>query len=208
MHNWGYIFVGADAQLCQWSCSALESAIYTLPNQGRRDSHRVPISGKYYVYPLPSTLNCNGTVSAVRFCWRKSAHITTSTEEPVFRLLMLNQTGQFFNIAHIIPVHSRPTDQMCTCRSNKYVDYRCCNCSINITDQFHLPAPNFAFGIIPSSSVTLFAFTSRYKIQHYWQNTTTELWSPSEGNTISVASMRMLTDRAPILIQFLISKYI
>lgn len=120
-----------------------------------------------YIYPLPSSLNCKGTVSAVRYCYYYNFNDEVGNELPVFTLLTLKriESSLNFTITDAIGVFSTPSFQICTRRY-------CCDSSRLIpTDRFGLPAPNFAFGIVPSFQVLLLGYDEdvypEYLVEHY-----------------------------------------
>ncbi len=114
---------GTNAQLYQWSCSALNTSTNrnTLPDLRYGDDENVAsirgglLPSDLDIYPVPSTLNCSGTVSAVEYCYAGlRSDVTYGTNHPVFTLLTLEQNGLTFRITGMISVHSTPTDQKCT----------------------------------------------------------------------------------------------
>lgn len=205
---------GTDALPYQWSCSALDTVRngYFLPGLPYVDDPDGFVANNsidflpsatalLYIYPLPSSLNCSGTVSAVRYCYFDDNEL--GTERPIFTLLTLEQNGVFFNITYLTRVFSTPTAQICTGTSGS--QYCCDSYTLRIMDQFHLPASNFAFGIIPASSVLLLGFNQvvnpEYVVEHYRETPSTF----ETGATIEVGSS--VTDRALRLFQFFIGKY-
>lgn len=199
---------GIDAEFYRWMCSTLENNHYLLPEltEGGDDlvefvtsnalSGVVPSLAGAYIYPLPSTLNCNGRVSAVRYCYFDSEF---GTEKLIFTLLTLRQNGQNFMITDAIDIHSECTG------------YYCCNISrLNIMDQFRLPAPNFAFAIVPSSvDVLLIGYNGdiypQYLVQHYRGQLQVAPIPLEIGSTISVGNIT--SDEALRVFQFIISKF-
>ena len=105
-------------------------------------------------------------------------------------------------------VHSTPTSQICSSGSVPILgtfQYCCDMLMLDTLDQFPLPAPNFAFGIARSGSVTLLNFNGndfpQYEVDQYiiWR-----LRTPlTVGSTITANSQIGYTLR---LFQFVISK--
>ena len=159
------------------------------------------LSNVVYIYPVPSTLNCSGTVSAVQYCYSVSSG-ALGTEREVFTLLTLQQNGLNFVVSSVITVRSTPTGQICT-RGFLGIQYCCDIMALNPMDQFDLPAVNFAFGIIPEDSLLTFNTASfpQFVAEHYRQQETTV----AVGDTITFSG-NTLTDRAFRLVQFFISK--
>ena len=161
------------------------------------------LSDVAYIYPVPPTLNCSGTVSAVQFCYVLSGVL--GTEREIFTLLTLGQSGLNFVVSSVIPVSSTPTEQICT--SALFLGQFCCDVMLlNSMDQFDLPAANFAFGIISEGSLLAFntAFFPQFIAEHYRLEDATL----AVGDNITVnISQSILTDRALRLVQFSISKF-
>ncbi len=88
-----YGATGVEAQMYEWSCSPLDASNnrYTLPDLRYGDDENVAsirggllLSG-LDIYPVPSTLNCSGTVLAVEFCYTGlRSNVTYGTNYPVF----------------------------------------------------------------------------------------------------------------------------
>ena len=165
---------------------------------------RVSSSSNIYVYPIPSTLNCNGTVTALRYCYNANI-FQLGTEQLVFTLLTLEESGPSFTISDVISVRSTPTLQICT---GILFIITCCDLwTLDVVKQFPLPTMDFAFGVAASDSVTLLSFSSfsQYRVEQYIQGTET-LGSLAVGSTITVNSDSMTTSSTLRLFQFVISK--
>ena len=127
-----------------------------------------------YVYSIPSTeLNCTGTITVVDYRIRNdSIDNAPKNGYLVFNLSTLYQSGSFFTVNDSIPVNSMPNRMKCMGSGNNNMDnYYCCDMMrLNGTDQFQLPAENFAFGIttpFPMSPPNLQRFVSMYKLKHF-----------------------------------------
>ena len=208
---------GTDAQY-EWSCSALDNQ-YALPDlgglvedDGRVQANQLTLRGSsssnIYVYPIPSTLNCNGTVTALRYCYNAN-NFQLGTEQLVFTLLTLEESGPSFTISDVISVRSTPTSQICTGTFLVFTGQYCCDLwTLDVVKQFPLPTMDFAFGVAASDSVTLLSFSSfssQYRVEQYIQGTET-LVSLAVGSTITVNSDSMTTSSTLRLFQFVISK--
>jgi hypothetical protein len=208
-----HLTTGTNA-LYQWSCSKLDSNnSYSLPgleifdDQDVADSTRsetlgIILRNEVNIFPLPPTLNCGGTVSAVRYCYVSDQ---LGSEELVFTLLTLEHSGQNFTIRNVINVTSTPTEDICTAEQSGTYQFCCDTSQLAAENQFHLPAPNFAFATIPRSEGmfdgNLIVFRSQYVVEHYSKSK--NLVDATVGNTISVENRR----DAPLrLLKFLISK--
>ncbi len=161
-----YHYTGADA-LYEWSCSPLDASTnrFALPNLGDLTDENIAsiaenLDGLEFrnaaiVYPVPSTLNCSGTVSAVEYCYRGPVNdIVLGREYSVFTLLMLEQNGLNFTVDDIFDIRSIPTLEVCTERDLRGTIFQICCDSfpLDMTESFNLPtASNFAFGLIESS---------------------------------------------------------
>lgn len=160
--------VWVDAQLYEWSCSPLDvnSNHYTLPDLGYGDDENVASIGDHLagsddvdIYPVPSTLNCSGTVTALQFCYAGLVPVSDTgahqygVDHVVFTLLILEQTNLAFRILNLIEVRHIPTVLNCTDISN----YRyCCDIfHLDTADYFSLLEQNFAFGMVRTPSTTL-----------------------------------------------------
>ena len=168
------LFLGLSAQY-QWSCSPLLDTIgdrYRLPDLG--DGGVEDIAGillfpvvPSFIYPIPSTLNCSGTVTAVQYCYR-ARDIQLGRELLVFTLLTLQQSGLNFTITDVIPIRSTPMSDICTQSSILFMgtfQYCCDILSLDMLDSFLLPAENFAFGVQISSSVNLLGYNGFFPPQ-------------------------------------------
>lgn len=165
------------------------------------------ISSSYsrsYIYPVPNTeVNCSGTVNAVEYCYTGSQN-QFGTEQLVFTLSILNQSGSSITVINTKDVISTPNDGKCTLRSFSSIQYCCDVTSLSVADQFQLPASNFAFGItIPSSGVNLLGWSpSRYPdfiVNHYVED-----FPLTNGNTYMLNNI--VIDQAHRLLRFHISK--
>ena len=213
--------IGIEAQY-QWSCSPLDTANnqYRLPDLGIRDDGDVadisdrlfPSSTEVFIFPLPSSLSCGdgGTVISFQFCYQGS---NFGTEQSIFRLLVLQQSGSTFTITNTVLVRSTPTDQICTSRSILLVgtvSYCCDTFTLDMADQFSLPASNFAFGTIASGSNLFLAYNpgnndnSDLLVDHYRFNQGD--FDATEGSTFTVDNNDLMNDRSVRLLQFFISK--
>ena len=198
----------------QWSCSSLDTANnrYLLPDLDIGDDSDVAnligsITNEDYIFPVPSALNCGGTVSAIWYCYTGNS---IGREQSVFTLLTLQQNNLDFTITDVIPVRSTPTTEICTARSVLIVgtvQYCCDTLSLDMMDRFSLPAPNFAFGVLPEDSLLAYnsAFLSNFLVEHY-RFADSVIGTPTTGNTISLNTRA--SDRALRLLQFFISKLI
>ncbi len=213
---------GVDAELYEWSCSPLDASNghYTLPDLGNLDDADVAnisqdvevFDDGVDIYPVPSTLNCSGTVSAVEYCYAGLREdLTYETNHPVFTLLILEQTGLTFTITDMVDVYSMPTTQKCT--DSLPVDnssYRIC-CDSFVLDQFPLPAPDFAFGIAPASlAVSQIGYPvesfPEFRVELY-SLSTSDLDTPAVGDTFTLNdNTSRITNQTLRLLQFVISK--
>ena len=83
-----------------------------MANIGDRLTTLSPFSD-VYIFPLPFPLNCSGTVSALQYCYIGS---NLGTQQSVFTLLFLQQSGSNFTVTKRLPVSSTPTNMICTNR--------------------------------------------------------------------------------------------
>jgi hypothetical protein len=203
----------------EWSCSNLDSNnSYSLPDLeilndqqnvfNNRHSIVPTFRDELLVFPLPSTLNCGGTVSAVRYCY-SSFDFELGSEKLIFTLLTLEQNGQNFIIRNVINATSTPTVDICTEQDMDFEQRYCCDTlQLDAANKFNLPTPNFAFGIIGRADQLglgdLFTFdnNSPYEVEHYRPSSA----DVAVGNTISVGSLS--TDRQLTLSKFIISKFV
>ena len=114
-----------------------------------------------YVFPVPS-INCEGTVSAVRHCYGTEVD-RIGVPQFAFQLLTLEQNDLNFNITGIITVISTPRNEICTMRPPSRL-FCCDTFSLSEVDQFSLPTANliFAFGIVrTASTVDLLAYSEQ-----------------------------------------------
>ena len=208
----------------QWSCSPQPDAIgdrYHLPDLEYGDDEDVVKilrnltlieSGTSYIYPIPSTLNCSGTVTAVEYCYR-AVNSQLGREQLVFTLLTLQQSGLEFTITDVIPISSTPTSDICTLTSTyleslfsppQYII--CCDTlSLNMMDRFLLSAENFAFGVIAVNLLTYcVGIYPQFLVDHF-RYTQAEFSGPVIGDSITLTESNRGSDRALGLLQFFIS---
>ena len=156
-------------------------------------------AGETYIYPVPSTqVNCSGTVLAVEYCYKSSSR-QLGTEQPAFTLLTLEQNGLNFTVTDRIEVRTTPRPQICT--QVGQVTFCCDTTSLNMSDQFPLPAPSFAFGAIISTDISLLGFNDdAFEAIQY------QTIIPNEGHSFAVNESSLVTNKGLRLLQFHMSK--
>ena len=214
--------VDVIAGVCgQWSCSSLDSDTNTfaLPNLEFNDEDIVNMSEDFLadfavrIFPVPSTLDCGGTVVSVEHCYaRREDQVVFGAASLVSRLLILEQNDFDFSITDVIEVHSTPTAEKCTFFVNSVgIEFQvCCDTMpLNPTHQFLLPALNFSFGIVPVGNI----FTVRLNensfpelIADQYRFNITDLGSLTVGETLTPSDMDLSTSLALTILQFIISK--
>ena len=210
------MLLGTQAQY-QWSCSSLDTANnrHLLPDLGIRDDRDVAnialrlitSSTDVHIFPLPPSLNCSGTVSAVQYCYEGD---NLGTEQSIFTLLILQQSGTTFNITNTVLVRSTPSNPICTSQFRR-LTYCCDVLTLDVADQFSLPTTGFAFGTIASRENLFLAFNpssvvnSNLLVNHYRLNENN--FDTTEGSMFTVTS-DLMDDRTSRLLQFFISKSI
>ena len=215
--------IGVDAQLYEWNCSPQDfhNNHYTLPDLRYQDDPSVEngltkSDSNVNIFPLPSMLNCSGTVSAVKYNYAGyMGDITLGTDYHLFTLLTLKQNGTSFVITNAIDVHTTPSLLKCTDRHVGLLvgTFRFCSDTLYLdsNDHFSLPASNFAFGIVPKSSINQFRYNSKvfpeYRVEQYIFPVS-HLGIPAIGNTFKVNDSSKSLDKALRAFQFMISKYI
>ena len=214
-----WLHLGSSAQFYEWSCSSLDSTRngYTLPDLDYGDAEgvagdrdRVVRSNSSWVdvFSVPSALNCSGTVMALDYCYAG----WPDQETKVFTVLTLKQVNLTFKITNKINVHvnsltncySRDTEQ-------KPPFYYCCeSLSLNITEQFHLPASNFALAIVPATSVIRqlrhrVEFFPEYRVEQY-NFSKSDLNALAVGDNFTLTSADRTVEMALGFFKFEISK--
>ncbi len=224
------IHPGVDAEtfdFYEWSCSPLDAnnSRYTLPDLGYGDDENVASMARSeglstgasnVAMPIPSTLNCSGTVTAVEFCYFRVVRdsvIEYGTEYPLLTLLTLEQNNTFtFTVTNRINISSTPTPEICTdvifdIAPLDVYRYCCDSMELNVTDHFNLPAPNFAIGM--SSTFQLlqpaYRLDSRpeFRVEQY-SNDGSASSEPLTEDTFTLSRLR--TQQTLRLFQFVISK--
>jgi hypothetical protein len=157
---------------------------YTLPDLRGNNGFNIPsLSSEISIYPLPSMLNCNGTVIGVKFSyWIPFQWL--GRRQLIFTLLTLKQNGSNLNITDIIPVYSTPRHEMCP----KILIFWGVICfdyvPLSLAHQFYLPAESFAFGI---RNIQLLQFYPRLSARvEYHRLRVWEVGGFNVGSTISV----------------------
>lgn len=209
-----YYSVGTDTPFYKWKCSALTASNhYILPSVSVADfgidfvedslfSLLPSIAGYVYIYPIPSSINCTGRVSAVRYCY---GDFNLENEPLVFTLLTLaRNTESNFRITNVIKVLGGPDAQ--ACRETDFVRY-CCGSS-RLMNQFRLPLTNFAFGVIPSSSVPLLGYNEDDYPQYLVQRSAIAIVPSTLEIGSTLDSFRFQSSIALRLFSFLISKLV
>ena len=103
--------------------------------------------GFLYVYHIPATLNCSGTVVGIEFCYK-----VMGNDSMIFDLLQLMKVGNQFNITS--PVSHFKGDLTEDSCSGQF----CCKRS-NVSSHIQLSGDQFAFGIsIPREGMTRLPF--------------------------------------------------
>ena len=172
------------------------------------------------VFPLPTTLNCSGTVSAIEYCYNGNVDslIYGMRYLVIFTLITLEQENLTFTITDVIPVHAMPTPSLCSDRnfSSTTVRYCCDSLQLNTTHQFNLPALNFAFGMIRSTSRRIHQlryrsssdrglFIPEFLVEQYsFNRTQLDFDAPRVGDTFTLDDSSRTTDRGLRVFQFLI----
>ena len=226
LHNYVLFLSGLNAQLnaqYQWSCSPLLNTIdgrYRLPDLGYGNDEDVARiardltfieSGISYVYPIPSTLNCSGTVTAVEYCYRTPLGSQLGIRQLVFTLLTLQRNGLDFTITDVIPIRSTPTSDICTqtlttLLSNFIPQYTCCDTiSLNMMNRFLLPAESFSFGVISVNLLThRVGIYPQFLVDHF-RYSRADFSAPVIGGSITLTESSRGSDRTLSLLQFFIS---
>ena len=188
---------------------------YRLPNLGNRDDGDVVNAvrdllvqesqrGTSYIYPIPSTLNCGGTVTAVEYCYRTGNQL--GTEQLVFTLLTLQQSGLDFTITDVIPISSTPTSAKCTPGPFFGLFQFCCDIiSLDMMKSFFLPAENFAFGLVTSSSADFVAYEDEFLVDRF-RYSQANFNAPIVGDSITLTESNRESNEPLWLLQFFISK--
>ena len=169
-----------------------------------------------HIYPIPSTLNCNGIVTAIEYCYIvQDAQLDTDVF--IFTFLTLQQNGLNFTVRDVLDVASRPTSEICTRVVSvqlQTLNYCCDTLSLDSTSlaQFPLPMEQFAFGIVPTFQLLRYnpAFPPGSSLQAE-QFTFTEAMGdnmPTPGRTYSFSETDRQTNEALRLINLLISKFV
>ena len=217
--SYHYSFLFSDAQLYEWSCSALDTDTnrYYLPDLPIADVQDVASSGRMlaitdstliYIYPV-SPVNCTGTVSAIHFCYQTNTQ-QFNTEQCFFTLLTMEQTGQNFTITDVIDVCNTPSEQVCA-------NGRICCETVPLMVPFNLPSSNFAFGISGNLSPDgdIYGLLTYLPVHMDFRRFQVEQYRPlresfpelAVGNTYTVPEgSTLLGDRALRLLQFAIGE--
>lgn len=177
---------------------------YSFPDLGGDGGIFTSSTNDLSIYPLPSALNCEGTVSALRYCYRLSNSDQFGNELTIFTLLTLEQNGTVFTVTNVIAVPSTPSGQICTGIPFSSAQRCCDTLPLDMVDQFHLPTSNFAFGLL-LLDISLYRFsTFSVRVSHHRLSASPEVGSPAIGDTITVGDI--VTDRSLRAFRFLLSE--
>ena len=215
---------GATAQY-EWSCSPYinSSDGYLLPNidigdhmtaQRERANLDTTNSGLLYIFPVPSMLNCSGTVTHITHCYEASFG-DLENDQRVFNLVTLEREENQFTITRRIRVRSTARNDICTASSlpAPFTQYTCCDTfPLDKSEQFTIPALNFALGVAPNSSLTLLSYdptisaNERYLVEQYRIEKDDSDLKIAVGKSITVMEQERSTNEALLLFQLLLRK--
>jgi hypothetical protein len=145
-------------------------------------------------------------VSAVEYHYN-SYGFDLWNEKLIFTLLTLEQNGRNFTIRNVINVTSTPTADICNALDVNLEHVCRDTLQLDAVNNFDLPTPNFAFGIIARSGefglgdLLTYDIDSPYAVEHYRPST---VENTTVGTTISVESLSR--ERQLRLFKFIISK--
>ena len=172
-------------------------------------------TGLGHIYPIPPTLNCNGIVTAIEFCYAVQDS-QLNTDVIIFTFLTLQQNGLNFTVTDMLNVPSTPTSEMCTRVPIGPVtlNYCCDTLSLDLTSlaQFPLPMEQFAFGIVPTFQLLRYNTNSppgsSLQAEQFTFMEADADNMPRPGRTYSFSETDRQTNEALRLINFLISKFV
>ena len=169
------------------------------------------VTGTGHIYPIPSTLNCNGIVTAIQYCYGVLDE-KLDTDVFIFTFLTLEQNGLNFTVTDMLDVPSTPTSEMCTRMPGlASINFNYC-CDTLSTSQFPLPVEQFAFGIVPQFQ--LLRYNPNFfpgdllQAEQFTFMVENAGNMPTSGRTYSFSETDRQTDEALRLVKFLISKSI
>ncbi len=172
MNLYKYLKLGitGSTSIYQWRCPPLDrnSNRHYLPEREEIFNYtwEKSMPNTTYIYHVNKRiLNCNGTVTAVEFCYTTTSTINSRGQRKVFTLLILNQSnGQYYNVTKSIPVFSYK------CNAS-----RCCELmTLQDQDQFNLTKSDFYIGLSSESDHNLNGLHSSvylaYRVKSYLLN--------------------------------------
>ena len=170
--------------LYQWTCSPLkfgDSDFHLIPDLPLTDAVSIAevgvrfyISepGVVYIFPVPAMLNCSGTVVKARYCYaffNDDIEEELTEERQIFTLLILEQNDtEHFKVIATYDVSSTPRNCVRKSFNRLNVQYCCDNLILDLNDQFHIPKPNFAFGMVDAKPLLNFKDgDEKFLVKHY-----------------------------------------
>ena len=117
--------------------------------------------------------NCSGTVVGARYCYaffNDDIEEEPTEERHIFTLLIFEQDdSERFEVIATCDVSSTPRN--CVRKSFSTVlnvQYCCDNLILDLNDQFHIPKPNFAFGMVDAKPLLNFDDgDEKFLVKHY-----------------------------------------
>lgn len=166
------------------------------------------VLNRVYIYPIPpAQVNCSGNISTIQFCYRSDRRLTT--EQHIFTLLALDQTGLNFRITKIIDVQSTPFDPICT--PVRFTIYEFC-CDILVLDTFdHFQLPT-AFGIVilDPAVINLLGFGvedyTQYQVEDLFLTTQEAIGNITTGRTFTLTNDSRIINQTLRILEFTISE--
>lgn len=153
--------------MVEFSCSDPDSQGYhSLPDVSIKDAHSLitsresptlyfaPFFSTLHIFPVNPSLECNGTASALEFCYKEDDESHFFEERNLFTLLLLQQDSSSFTVTNVIEVRTTPRQEIClNYEFNARTVWYCCDSfQLDAADMFDLPSPNFAYAFTYSPS--------------------------------------------------------
>ena len=119
--------------------------------------------------------------------------------QTIMTFLTLVRNGATYTVSERIQARSTPSEEICSAGSDivgVMHQYCCDTLALDTSNQFTLPAPNFAFGIVSDSHVIRYnpalPVNAQLLVDHYRFNTDANMFTFNSNNLRSDITLRTL----------------
>ncbi len=167
-------------------------------------------AGVTYFFTVPAesaSHNCSGDVDSIQYCYRaRDGDVDKNISRNAFALLQAARNGLEFTITNRRLISTNPIDSICTDPPAPAEGVICCDTTSLITRGFEAPSSEYTFGIVDiSNTLNPLAFADSVTEYHVEQfRAVLGDAGPSQGSTVMLTEGTRLSNRAILLIRFII----